>query len=235
GTPPRAYDAYRRRPAPEPGAEEAYYGGRPRPARAVPVRGREPAHDNEFGDVFEDEAPPRRRRASAQDYHQAYRDYDEGYERDERRRSSGPWLVALALFVIAVLATGGWYYLYFMKPGQVTSAEVPVVAAPEKPAKTEPEPAQQGAQPGGLGNQGALETAPERRKQIYDRVLGEETIEGNKIVPTQEQPQQVEPAGGQQQPVQGALPQPNAQGNSGAGTSQSIEPLPLPLPPPPGS
>jgi cell division septation protein DedD len=187
-----------------------------------------------MGDVFEDEAPPRRR-ASAQDYHQAYRDYEEGYEHDERRRSRAPWLVLLLLIIAAALAAAAWYYWYYIKPGQVTSTEVPVVAAPEKPAKTEPEPVQPtGSTLGTSSNQGALENAPDRRKQIYDRVLGEETIEGNQIVPTQEQPQRVEPAGDQPQPpLQGTLPLPDNQ-NSGAGTSDATDPLPLPLPPPPG-
>jgi cell division protein FtsN len=241
--PPRGYDSYRRRAAapqdPAAAEEEPYYGARSRRTAPPPARARKtPAYDDDLGDVFEDEPPPRRR-ASAQDYHQAYRDYDEGYEQEERRRSSGPWLVALILFIVAVLATAGWYYLYYMKPGQLTSAEVPVVAAPEKPAKTAPEPVQPtGSTLGtsGAGNQSSLEAAPERRKQIYDRVLGEESIEGNQIVPTQEPPQQVEPAGDQpQQQIQGTLPKPNAQGNSGAGTSESTDPLPLPLPPPPGS
>ncbi len=65
----------------------------------------------------------------------------------------------------------------------------------------------------------------------------------NQIVPTQEQPQQVEPTGDQQpqlkpQTLGAAEPQLNAQGNGGsAGTSsdvnQPVDPLPLPLPPPP--
>jgi cell division protein FtsN len=236
-TPPRGYDPYRQRPATDPAdIEESRYGGRPRRTRPQSMRPRPQAYDDDLNDMFEDEAPPRRR-ASAQDYHQAYRDYDETYEREDRRRSSGPWLIALALFIVAVIATAGWYYLNFMKPGQVTSAQVPVVAAPEKPAKSEPEIApSSGSTLGTSNSQGSLESAPERRKQIYDRVLGEESIEGNQIVPTQEPPQQVEPAGEQpQKPVQGALPQPDAQGTTGAGTSQSTEPLPLPLPPPPGS
>jgi cell division septation protein DedD len=232
--PPRAYDSYRR--PPPGGAVEADEAFRGRRSRTMPARGRMPGYEDEFGEAFEDEAPPRRR-ASAQDYHQAYRDYADDYDHDERRRSTGPWLIALALLVFAMLATAGWYYFYFMKPSQVSSAEVPVISAPDKPAKSEPEPSQQNASAlGTSGNQSALDGSPDRRKQIYDRVLGDDTAEGNKIVPTQEQPQQIEPAGDQPpQQTQGALPQPSAQGNSGAGTSQSTEPLPLPLPPPPGS
>ncbi|MFL5258152.1 MAG: SPOR domain-containing protein, partial [Hyphomicrobiales bacterium] len=228
----QGYEAPGRRVADEGGGgDEPYLGSR---GRQRPIgRGRQPAFEEDFGEVFENEAPAPRRRASAQDYHQAYREYDEGYDADDRRRSGGPWIVALVLFLVAAAAVAGWYYFYYLRAGGPTvSGQVPVIAAPDKPAKTEPEP----IQPNGSNAQGALDNPTERRKQIYDRVTGEEPTEGNKIVPTEEQPQQVEPAGGEpQQPAQGQGASPGQQGNATADPSQSSEPSPLPLPPPPGS
>jgi len=177
-----------------------------------------------------------RRRASAQDYQQAYREYDDNYAGEDRRRSSGPWIAALVLFIAAAVAVAAWYYFYYLKPGGVAvSGQVPVIAAPDKPAKAEPEPAQPGTS--GSGAQGALDNPSERRKQIYDRVTTEQPTEGTKIVPTEEQPQQVEPAGGgSQEPTQGVQASPGQQGNAAPGTdSQSTDPMPLLLPPPPGS
>jgi cell division protein FtsN len=229
---PQGYETPRRRETDDgPGAEEPYLASR---GRQRPIgRGRQPAFEEDFGEVFENEAPAPRRRASAQDYHQAYREYDEGYDADDRRRSGGPWIVALVLFLVAAAAVAGWYYFYYLRAGgPAMSGQVPVIAAPDKPAKTGPEP----IQPSGSNTQGALDNPTERRKQIYDRVTGEEPTEGNKIVPTEEQPQQVEPAGGEpQQPAQGQGASPGQQGSATASPGQSSDPSPLPLPPPPGS
>ncbi len=75
-------------------------------------------------------------------------------------------LIALMLFIVALVAAAGWYYWYYIKPAQVSTSQVPVVAAPEKPAKTEPEPVQPSGSTLGTSNgQGSLESSPERRKQ----------------------------------------------------------------------
>lgn len=240
--PPRAsanreYDSYRRGPAlpPAPVAPQAYgeeldgpslpdYRRRP----PVPARGRQPApgYDEGVNEVFEDEEPPRpqRRRASMQDYNRAYRDYEEGYEAEPRRRR-GPWPWLLAIVLAGGALTGGiiYYYLTYMKqPGQANGGNVPVIEAPEASSKTAPENA-------AGSTQGAGQATDAQRKQIYDRILGDDEVNSgqNQVVPTQEQPQAVEPAGNSD--GQGAAPIPTP---SSGTPDNSAEPLPLPLPPP---
>ena len=163
----------------------------------VPARARRPAYDEDVNEVFEDDEPsrPQRRRASAQDYNRAYRDYEEGYEAEApRRRGPWPWLAAFA--VVALLAAGIiYYYLTYMKaPGQA-NGNVPVIEAPEQSSKTAPETSSGST----LGTQGAGQPdAADQRKQIYDRILGDDEVGGNQVVPTQEQPQTVEPTGDNQ-------------------------------------
>lgn len=179
--------------------------------------------EDDLDEVFEDERPSRRpvnaRRAKAADYSAAYRGYDEDYEEDEPRGRSGPIILLLALLAVAAIA-GGLIYWYKQQQHAAApaaeSSDVPVVTSPQEPPKVEPEPEQ---------GQQAVPTTPQGRKQIYDRILGEETLEPERIVPTEEQPQQ---APAQQLPP--ANQDPNAQQNQ-----QGTEPLPLPLPPPPGT
>lgn len=233
----REYDSYRRGPAPTPAAPPQTYGeGHDGPAlpdyrrRApAPARGRQPAppYDEDVNEVFEDEEPPRpqRRRASAQDYNRAYRDYEEGYEPERRRR--GPWPALLAILLGGIILTGGiiYYYLTYMKPqGQAGGGNVPVIEAPDQSPKSAPENS------GGstLGTQGSAQPTDAQRKQIYDRILGDDEVNSdNQVVPTQEQPQPVEPTGGSE--GQGAAPIPAPSSGTQDNTG---EPLPLPLPPP---
>jgi hypothetical protein len=185
--------------------------GRPRPA------------DEDHEEVFEDDPAPRQR-ASARDYQNAYREQDGGYE-EEQRRSSGPWLLLLALLV-AALVTGGvvWFYNTKMKsvatPGTTTSDQVPVVEAPADPAKTAPE------QP--VDAQG--EAPAVKKKQIYDRIVGDQEVTGDQVLPTEEIP--VQPAAAE--PVNGLnqIPAPDVPPAEGTIVD---EPAPLPLPPPPGN
>jgi hypothetical protein len=223
-----AVDPYRRRP-PQP--TQAYDEGngyyedtRRRPA---PVRGRQPAYDDDMGEVFEDDPRPQqqqpRRKASAQDYNQVYREYEGNYDEPRRSRSSGPWLLLSILFA-GVLLSGGilYYYLNFMnKPaGNAQGGDVPVIDAPEQPAKAEPL-VPDATDLSAKGS--AQQPVDAKRKQIYDRILGDEEVGGNQMMPTEEQPQVVEPAGGQN-----GLPQPSNQ----TGQDSGSDTLPLPLPPP---
>lgn len=235
----REYDSYRRGPALPPAPQQQAYGDeldgpslpdyRRRPP--VPARGRQPApaYDEDVNEVFEDEEPPRpqRRRASAQDYNRAYRDYEEGYEAEPRRRR-GPWPLLLAILLGGIILTAGiiYYYLTYMKPqGQANGGNVPVIEAPDLAPKTAPENSL-GSSP---GTQGSAQPTDAQRKQIYDRILGDDEVNSgqNQVVPTQEQPQAVEPTGGTE--GQGAAPLPLPSSGTEDNTG---EPLPLPLPPP---
>jgi cell division septation protein DedD len=218
-----AYDPYAR--GPEPGFEsEAYPDDQPRLGRPPAPRGRPRQYEPEPEDVFEDEQAPRRR-ASARDYQTAYRDNEEGYEED-RRRSSGPWLLLLALLV-AALVTGGivWYYNTKMKTATVPAQgdSVPVISAPEQAAKTAPEtPVDAGG-----------EAPAVKKKQIYDRIVGEQEVSGDQLAPTEEIPVQPEAVPAAAEPAgenTGQIPEPTG------GLPEALEePAPLPLPPPPGN
>ncbi|MGE0007698.1 MAG: SPOR domain-containing protein [Parvibaculaceae bacterium] len=224
----REYDSYRRGPAlpPQPAYGDEADGpslGDYRRRPPVPARARRPAYDEDVNEVFEDEEPPRpqRRRASAQDYSRAYRDYDDGYEAEApRRRGPWPWLAAFA--AIALVAAGIiYYYLTYMKSPGPADGNVPVIEAPDQSPKTAPENTSGST----LGTQGSAQpNAAEQRKQIYDRILGDEEVDGGRVVPTQEQPQPVAPTGDGN--GQGAAPLPEPSGDN------ANEPLPLPLPPP---
>jgi hypothetical protein len=235
---PGTYDPYRR-DMPPPPQEGAYFeedpyarhhaphappqheGQRPRSPDFRGAHSRELAYVQQEGDdLFEEEqnySPQPRRRAGPQDYNQAYREF-EGPEEGPARRRRGPFiLLASLLVVMAIIAGVGW--MYYQRSGSGPSqAEVPVVAEPEQPVKTEPESDSAADEPIAVptetdtANAPATQT-PAQKKQIYDRILGETTLEEQEqMAPSQEQP--VSP----NEPVQGF----------------DAEPLPLPLPPPPG-
>jgi cell division septation protein DedD len=196
------------------------------PRLGRPARGRGP---DDFDEVFEDDGGARPR-ASARDYQSAYGEGEDAFAEDQRR-SGGPWLLLLALLA-AALVTGGvvWYYNAGMGnvAGTGTSTgEVPVVNAPADPAKVAPEaPA------------GGAEEPAAKRKQIYDRIVGDqEVIGGGQMQPTEEIP--VQPAAAQPlNEVPAAadtnpIPAPDAeiQGTGADGLPSVDEPPPLPLPP----
>jgi cell division protein FtsN len=170
--------------------------------------------------VFEDEPQRAPRRASARDYNQAYRDVEDGYG-EERGRSAGPWLLLVFLLLAAAAAGAGvWYYQTKVKTQNAATATdtVPVVEAPEQPAKTA---AETPTEPAAAGTE---IPAASNRKQIYDRIVGDQEIQGNQMVPTEEAPvvPQAQPPGGAVMTDPAAAP---------AATDDTV---PLPLPPPPG-
>lgn len=238
-----SHDPYRREMPPPPpheggfGEDDAY--GRHQPPHETP-RPRSPdfrgAHSRELAHVqdgddglFEDEQnysqqPPPRRRAGPQEYTQAYREFESAEEEPARRRQTGPFILLGALLTAGVIAAGlVYFYFYQGNNGAQSQAEVPVVAEPEQPVKTEPQAdsnAESNAEDAvSVPSQTSTANAPEaaapasaQKKQIYDRILGETTLEEREqIAPSEEQP--VAPDG----PSQGF----------------DADPLPLPLPPPP--
>ena len=143
--------------------------------------------EDQGDDVFEDEqaAPPRR--ADARDYNQAYREYEVTYPEEPRRRM-GPFLLLLALLAVAAIA-GGTIYLYQRGSAAPLLAKgedsVPVVAGDGQPVKAEAEaePEAEAEEPAATKpSSQQLTSAPSgeasaQRKQIYDRILGETTLE----------------------------------------------------------
>ena len=102
--------------------------------------------------------------------------------------------------------------------GKPAEGEIPVVTAPETPAKTATEPAED-------ASAGA---ASARKKQIYDRIVGDQEVQGDsQVVPTEVtpiEPQSSSQSGGEDPALE--LPPADATGVGG-------EDIPLPLPPPP--
>ncbi len=186
----------------------------PRPASAARAEGEE-------DDIFEQPAPRPTRRATADEYSQAYREVETGYE-EEQPRSYTP-LILLSLIGLAVVAglLGWWGYNNYIKNGgklSGTQTEVPVVAAPAKPAKAAPDAT-------ATDNAAAGKAVNSSKKLIYDRIVGDREVSGGQMVPSEETP--VQPSNNAA-PVDlaPAVPAPSA-GTGSDGT-------PLPLPPPPG-
>ena len=171
--------------------------------------------DNQVG---QNAARPQQQRADASEYSAAYRDYDDAFEYDDESRSKGGiWIfVVLMLIVIAAIAAGAYWFINYgtqIGSGKSGSGNVPTVTAPQNPVKVTPAPADT-TTPG----------APVRRKKIYDRILGDQTLEPEKLAPSEEKP--VTPP---TTPAPVTTPVAPPSNNSPIG----IEPLPLPLPPPP--
>lgn len=202
--------------------------GAPPPARGqVAQRPRARAYaEDDLEDVFdEDERAPRRgRRARAEDYSAAYRTYEDEFEdaEEEPRSRGGPLVLLLALIALALIA-GGVIYWYFSQNRQTArqGSNVPVITAPKEPAKTVPQASNQQQSTKTPAQQ------PAHHKKIYDRILGDETLEPERIVPTEETPKTPLPAQNQSGKV------PDNGSKQQQKQPQSIDQLPLPLPPPP--
>jgi hypothetical protein len=249
--PPPVFDPYRRDvPSPrgfghaDPYADQNAYRAERSRADAI----RDPtdyrgAHARELSgvedqgdDLFEDEQAPPPRRAEARDYNQAFREYEVSYPEQPRRRRLGPFLLLLALLAVAVVAIASVYWYHKTGAGPLIAKgedPLPVVTGDSQPVKAEPEAAAEideasPSKPSGEQQVSAVPSA--QRKQIYDRILGETTLEEQEqLAPGEEQP--VRPSA--EDPA--ATPSPDTQTNAASGQALDAEPpLPLPLPPPPG-
>jgi len=217
-------DAYRRGPQDDLGYAGAGYEPAQRSLQQRTSALRAPAYDDDYGDEIFEETPPSRssRRASANDYNQAYREHEGGFG-EERRRSSGPWLLLLFLMLAAGAAGAGvWYYQTNVKTAATNGAAepAPVVSAPEQSAKSAPE------QP--LDGQSGTTGSTTSRKQIYDRIIGDNEVLGGQVVPSVEEPLQPEARQGDAEQI----PEPTGSFDS---FSEGGDALPLPMPPPPGA
>ncbi len=174
--------------------------------------------ETEDESVFEPVAARPPRRATANEYQQAYRE-EIPYE-EESTRSRGLLMILgfglLALLVAAGVVLG---YSRYLKPqlASTSNGTVPVVAAPATPTKTVPDAA-------------AANTATQPvKKQIYDRIEGDHEVLGGQIQSTEEPPAVPAGTGANVQPpatdATGVQPDATGTGNDG---------VPLPLPPPPG-
>ena len=184
----------------------------PGPKISVPGRGPQVAlgpaltSDAEADDVFEPTPVRAPRRATANEYQQAYRD-EMAYD-DEPPRSRGLGMI-LGLVLLGLLVAFGVVFGYsrFIKTAHVATSgnSVPVVAAPPSAPKAVPDAAAPGQ---------AAETG---KKQIYDRIEGDHEVPGGPLKTNEEAPQPAAGAPGSAAP--------------GSGTDGT----PLPLPPPPGN
>ncbi len=185
-------------------------------------------------DIFEQPIQrPAQRRGTADEYQNAYRDPQDGFEY-EPPKSNGPWVLLLMLLLAGALATAGsWFYLTQIS-GQpsvtpvAVETKVPAVEPPETAVKTTPEVPAAATGDAVIPDNGELATGGSvvpatTKKQIYDRIVGDREVLGGQIVPTEEVP--VVP--GEPAPEQGAVP---------AAEQPLIvdDAAPLPLPPPPG-
>jgi SPOR domain len=191
-----------------------------RPPVQTPVYG-----DQDGDDIFEKPAPARmQRRATANEYQQAYREEESEYE-DDAPRSRVPWIMAMLLGLVLVGFGSFWAYANYFKPmvmGNV-SQTVPVVKAPDTPTKVVPD-ATVDAKPAATPDQAVTPT----KKQIYDRIVGDREVLGGQIVPTEVAPVQPDSnAATKPAAAPDAIAAPATPGTSNDGT-------PLPLPPPPG-
>jgi SPOR domain len=219
--PPRLQVPPRGQPAAGYGYEEQ---ARPnaRPVNAAPSRAPSGYGESDGDDIFEQPVPTRgQRRATANDYQQAYREVESGYE-DDAPRSRLPWIMALLVVGVVAAVTAYWAYGNYIKPQLAAGStqSIPVVKAPETPAKIVPDAAVE-AQPAAAG-----QTVQPTKKQIYDRIVGDREVLGGQIVPTEEAP--VQPLNSTQP---AAVPDPAA---TPATTGTGNDGTPLPLPPPPG-
>jgi hypothetical protein len=176
-------------------------------------------YEDDQDDIFEQPAAPAGRRATANDYQQAYRNAEPAYE-DDLPRSRLPLILMILLVLALASGIGGiWAYNNLIKGTTSTSADnaaAPVVAAPTQPAKVNPDTSAK-------ADQSAPPAAGSNKKQIYDRIIGDREVLSGEMKANEEAPVQPD--------ANAAPPAPGDQPSAGTGDNG----MPLPLPPPPGS
>src|SRR5665213_1181725 len=155
-------------------------------------------------DVFEPAGPTQRgqRRATANDYRQAYQDeLSDGYDQD-RPRALG-WILTAVILALLV-AFGGWYYLQFNKGSKLaaTGQNPPAIEAPTTSPKiaADPAPADQAG-----------------KKLIYDRIEGDHEVPGGPLKSSEQAPD-----------LQGGAVAPPAASNNGGAVPLPLPPPPAP-------
>ena len=202
------------------------FGANPRLTNPSPLRQAPSANqaEGDEDDIFEQPAPRVQRRATADDYNQAYREVEAGFE-EETPRTRGPLILVavLGLALVAGLLAVWGYTTYIKNGGQLTTSQtnLPVIAAPDKSAKTTPDAS-------ATDNVAAGKVVNTSKKQIYDRIVGDQEMPGTQMIPSEEQPVQ---------PANNSAPMAPAAGDAtppAAATGTGNDGTPLPLPPPPG-
>ncbi|MGI9373523.1 MAG: SPOR domain-containing protein [Hyphomicrobiales bacterium] len=209
--PPPSQSGFAAPPASQPGPAvgeqpyQQYYGYADDRFEQAAPEGYRSAHARELD--YADEGPYdgqyTDRRATAADYEYAYNEYDERYE-EEPRSKLGPILLLCGLLLVGGIAAGLiWYFLQKDGNSVAGGGAPPVVSASPSDVKVTPPTS---GQP----------QAPKQTKLFYDRIVGEQTVEGERLVPREEQPldpaQNAQPSGSQAQPPaqlpEGELPVP---------------------------
>ncbi len=213
-SPPNIAQPAQRRPSVPPlgPAPEARAPSAPRAPQVTlgPPLGRSIVSD----DVFEPTpVRPTGRRATANEYQQAYRD-ELGYEEDApRSRVLVTLLSFIALGLLVAIAAVYGYAHYFKNQRSATANNaVPVVSAPATPTKVTPDT------PNQTGQADAT-----TKKLIYDRIEGDHEVPGGPLKSSEEAPI-IQPGAAKAVMPEGQAPK----------ATNGTDGTPLPLPPPPG-
>ncbi len=136
--------------------------------------------------------------------------YDDLYEENEKPKRRRPAVLLGMLAGVAVIA--GMLIFAYQYSLRGDSAGVPTVEAEKSPAKVAPD------DPGGV-------KIPQQTKLIYDRIVGDQVIKGERIVPREESVRPVSPAGtGERSSADPAAGGQNAQGGGLAAALRNVVP-----------
>ncbi len=187
-------------------------------------------YGNEY-DLEQDFSAEGERPAALGDFDDPYQEYERSYDELDDRRRRGPLVLLGALVGVAVIV-GGLFAYYSQGSLDGDSGSVPVIQSDREPTKVPPE------EPGGVA-------IPQKTKLIYDRIIGEGTLEeDDRLVPREEPVRELAPDIDDGGPGDSLLPAEPGSARSGMpapgdsmspaeGGATATEPEPLPVPPPP--